>query len=110
MRKAKFITLVFLWLFSLILPAVAQEAKESLRDPTRPLGLSVQKTAEARLELQAIFIRDKSKEAVINGQSVREGDSVSGALITGIDEKTVSYRKAGKSGKLKLRDSVFPGN
>lgn len=121
MRKVKFIFVKFIlvkFVFALALPAMlmlvrpvwAQDAQESLRDPTRPLGFAAQKAAEARLELQAIFIRDNTKEAVINGKSVSVGESVSGAVVTKIDEKSVRYRKAGKTGTLKLRESVFPGN
>jgi hypothetical protein len=88
----------------------AEEKQEKLRDPTRPLGLIAQKEAGVKLELQAVFIRDNSREAVINGRRVNVGDNIFGALVVRIDEKSVTYRKEGKIGKLVLRDSVFVTN
>lgn len=69
-------------------------------DPMRPPGMA-SVTSEnkapttASFVLQQIKISADSRSAVINGQLVREGDSVSGAEVTKItsDKVVLKYRK-----------------
>lgn len=106
MRLSK--ALIKFLLFAVV-PVFAEEAaqNEQLRDPTQPLGYVTKKVAEEKLELQAIFVRGKQREAVINGQQVSVGDVVKGAEVLGINDKSVVYRRKGVTGRLDLRASVI---
>lgn len=97
-----------LWMLLASVPiSHAGEQREKLRDPTEPLGFVTQKAAQSKLELQAVFIRGNTREAVINGKRVKVGDSIGGATVLSIDEKSVAYRRHGSSVRLHLRDSVI---
>ena len=85
----------------------AEEQSEKLRDPTQPLGFVAQKATLPKLELQAVFIRGDIREAVINGKRVKIGETVAGAEVLTIDDKSVAYRRNGVIAKLSLRDSVI---
>ena len=88
----------------------ADNSKESLRDPTRPLGAFAIKAAKAKLDLQALFLRDASREAVINGKRVKVGGVVNGVYILKINEKSVEYQRDGITRTLYLRASVIEKN
>lgn len=69
-------------------------------DPTRPPGMGgVVSTQEApkktSFTLQQIKVSADSRSAVINGQLVKEGDSVAGAKVMKItsDKVVLKYRK-----------------
>lgn len=69
-------------------------------DPTRPPGLGSfeskkEPVKRTSFKLQQIKISAGSRSAVINGQIVREGDSVSGAEVLKItsDKVVLKYRK-----------------
>lgn len=88
--------------------SVADEAQtRPLRDPTQPLDFVAQKATQTKLELQAVFIRGNSKEAVISGKQVGVGGKVLGAEILAINEKSVVYRREGTTGRLQLRDNII---
>ncbi len=64
-----------------LLLAVSVSA-QPLRDPTRPLDYRVvapTQTGEPQWELHSILISEQRKVAVINGQSLREGEVIAGS-------------------------------
>lgn len=76
-------------------------------DPTKPLGYSDPGKIRKTLVLQAIFNRSGSMEAIVNGKSVKPGDSVLDAKIVSIHSKHVVYVRGGEKLKLSLRKNVF---
>jgi MSHA biogenesis protein MshK len=88
----------------LLLAAVCCNAAETLRDPTRPfVAQSPAQIVNARFSVNAIFVSDDRRIAVVNGQRVKPGDTVGGAKVVEIsgdevrlvyDGKTISVRLA----------------
>ncbi|MFL0799981.1 MAG: hypothetical protein K6L80_06015 [Agarilytica sp.] len=78
-----------------------------LVDPTRPLGYSAKGSPHSTLKLQAIFFGDDRKEAIINGRSVKEGDSIQGKRIVKIRHDAIVIEKNGGLRTLVLRPSIF---
>lgn len=70
-------------------------AESSLRDPTTPLVASTSGQSESRLQLQSILTGAGSKLAIINGETVREGDTLPGrrdVVIERIEKQQVIVR------------------
>lgn len=91
------------------LPVVAAKQHingEYLRDPTQPLFYSVASSPKQALKLQGIVKRNNSKEAIVNGQRVKEGAAVAGARILAIEEKYILVLQNGSETKIWLRPSV----
>ncbi len=59
---------------------------ELLRDPTRPYSVMpvVMPAIAASFTVTAIFMSDKRRVAIVNGQRVSEGDQVDGATVVEI--------------------------
>ncbi len=70
-----------------------------LRDPTRPPGYAADSNPNP-WELNAIFSSSDRKIAVINGVSVKEGDTIGNAKVTSINENSVVID--GSEGKMTL--------
>lgn len=86
-------------------------AKErTLPDPTRPLGFTSSPTAVKNFNLQAIFFGDGRKEAIINGQSLTEGEFLGNYRIKRITAREVHYQLNGKTYIKSLRPSIFKKN
>ncbi len=78
-----------------------------LVDPTLPLGYSGKGKQQSALKLQAIFLGDNRKEAIVNGVSVREGDRLQGKRIVKIKHDAIVIEKNGSFRTLALRPSIF---
>lgn len=100
----------------LLSPAVAVAGDpaapaEELVDPTRPVAFVASQNgprqAEKKLQLQAIYVGEKRREAVINGRTVKVGDTVEQVKILAIGPGRVSYAKNGTQGELVLLPRVL---
>lgn len=85
--------------FFLLLQANAEGA-----DPTRPPNFNVGQESARVInnvwELEAIFISSQKKIAIINGQTVQEGDPIMGAIVYSIEPNVVQLD--GSSGRITL--------
>ena len=79
---------------------------QSLRDPTQPLKFEKKKSTVS-LTLQAIFTKNGSKRAVINGVILEQGDSYRAYKIIKISSSSVQYEFSGVKGELKLRPNLI---
>ncbi len=79
----------------------------SLKDPTQPIGYSASAKRKPSLKLQAIFWGANRKEAIVNGQSVKEGDTVLGKRIVKIKQKEIVVENSSGRFTLVLRPSIF---
>jgi hypothetical protein len=66
----------------LILPLTV--VAKQLRDPTQPPNFSSTESVSGGLRIDGIFIGAHSKNVIINGLTLKEGDSIQGANITAI--------------------------
>ncbi len=78
-----------------------------LKDPTQPLGYNASVKRKPSLKLQAIFLGANRKEAIVNGQSVKEGDTVLGKRIVKIKQKEIVVENSSGRFTLVLRPSIF---
>ncbi len=78
---------------------------EELRDPTRPHTYKAGRTVEGvpSFSVNAIFVSDDRRLAIINGQRVRVGDSVSGATVVSIQKEQVTLSVSGKQFTARLK-------
>ncbi len=81
--------------------------RTALVDPTLPLGYSAKGTQRSALKLQAIFFGNNRKEAIVNGVSLKEGDSIQGKRIVKIKHDAIVIEKNGGLLTLVLRPSIF---
>ncbi len=79
----------------------------TLVDPTLPLGYNAKGKQQSSLKLQAIFLGDNRKEAIVNGVSVKEGDRLQGKRIVKIKNDAIVIEKNGGFRTLVLRPSIF---
>lgn len=86
---------------------VSAKELRAVIDPTRPLGYRASSIQKSPLKLQAIFWGQGRKEAIVNGQSVKEGDSVQGKRIVQIKPQAIVYENNGGRYTLLLRPSIF---
>lgn len=94
-----------------ILPATATESETPILDPTRPVNFVAPKTRQGQaqeqsLRLQAIFWGPGRAEAVINGRSLRPGDTLERARIIAIFPGRVLYERGGVQAELVLRPAL----
>ena len=76
------------------------DGAELLRDPTRPYSgtPSVVKSArDTSFRVTAIFISEKRRVAIVNGQRVGEGDQVDGATVIEILANSLRLNLRGKA-------------
>lgn len=117
----KLIASVLLVVIQVIVPAntYAQDnARQPGRDPTRPLGyqLVAGKTSvvkEAELKLSSVLISAQRKLAIINGQSLREGQTIpgtQGVVLVGIYPRGVTVAQGERRWELKMAPSVIKKN
>lgn len=85
----------------LLLPAWAYAL-----DPTRPsttlVSAAAERQAPAALHLQAIFRSAQSARAVLNGQSLRVGDTLADARVLAINTNSVLIERDGQQQMLRL--------
>lgn len=82
-----------------------------LSDPTRPLQETVptQRVLPA-LKLNSVLISEQRRLAVINGQTVAEGEQVGGAKVLRISSDRVLLQRAGQPVEIRLHSSVIRSN
>ncbi|HSX83959.1 MAG TPA: hypothetical protein VLE50_01075 [Cellvibrio sp.] len=89
----------------LLFLAAASLADERLRDPTQPLSYSVSGPKAQTLVLNSILISSERKLAIINGQTLRENDVISGSngvRIKHISANEVQLQQGTRQWKLSL--------
>ena len=106
------LSLAFLLLVGSFVGAKAVEAKtyrlasgEELIDPTLPQGWQAYKQAKGpaqQFKLSYILNADQRRQAIVNGQRVSEGDTVSGAKVERIQEGAVVLLVDGERQTLRL--------
>lgn len=92
----------------LLLALTSAASAEELRDPTRPhTSNRVERTVDGvpSFSVNAIFVSDDRKLAIINGERVQIGDVVSGATVVDIQKEQVTLSVSGRQliAKLKTR-------
>jgi len=90
----KFSIIASLLFLTALAPAFAQDSNSQRKDPTRPPSVIIEQLApviehESGLKLSAIFKRDTSLYAVINGQIFSQGDDVNGMKVEKISQHRV---------------------
>ena len=100
MHKGLLIFIIFIGV------TVFANAEKSLRDPTRPLTFT-EKSERVQLNLQAIYLKNGSKRAVINGTLVSEGERFQSHLIKVIEKNRVVYQYQGQTSVLRLRPNLI---
>lgn len=81
----KWLSCVALILMSINLLAETNAPGDAVRDPTTPLGHVVSSAVNAEavvLELNSVLISSRRKIAIINGDTLREGQQLPGSNIT----------------------------
>lgn len=108
---------VFFLVLCTSLSYAQNETTKPERDPTRPLGYqSVSgkggKAKAAALRLSSVLISAQRKLAIINGQSLREGQSIPGsnAMLVSIHTQGVWVEESGRRWELRLAPSVIKKN
>lgn len=99
-------------LFLSSLPLAAEPfSAVKLSDPTRPLQETVSTQRELpALKLNSVLISKQRRLAVINGQTVAEGEQVSGAKVLRISSDRVQLQRAGQSVEIRLHSSQIRSN
>lgn len=94
--------------------AVNVQAQESVTDPTRPLGFAGSSgtgvaNAQESIQLTSILISSDRKVAIINGQPLRENQTLKGvgALVKRIDADTVTLQQNGKTWRIALHNTAI---
>jgi len=91
----------------LLLACGAAAAQDGLGDPTRPTPLRaaapVEAAAAPQWRLQSTLVAAQRRVAVINGRTVREGETVDGARLVEVRPDGVSLERAGRTFELTLR-------
>ena len=91
---------------ALLLAAASIVSAEELRDPTRPHTYTVERATVAgvpRFSINAIFVSDERRLAIINGERVQVGDRVSGATVVSIEKEQVTLSVSGKQFTARLK-------
>jgi MSHA biogenesis protein MshK len=90
----------------LLVASSSADAAEEFRDPTRPHTYNrVEQTVDGvpSFSVNAIFVSDERRLAIINGERVRVGDSVSGATVVSIQKEQVTLSVSGKQITARLK-------
>ncbi|MDJ0919133.1 MAG: general secretion pathway protein GspB [Woeseiaceae bacterium] len=89
----------------LLFGLVSVVSAEELRDPTRPHTYKPGRTVEGvpSFSVNAIFISDDRRLAIINGERVRVGDVVAGARVVSIEKEQVTLSASGKQFTARLK-------
>ena len=108
----KYTGLIFACLSIMIL---CRQVNADPLDPTRPLGygqsvrVEASKKEEVTIVLNSILIASDRKIAIINGQQLREGETVKsvGAQIKKIEADAVTLQQGGKVWRLPLNTTII---
>jgi MSHA biogenesis protein MshK len=89
------VTMLVGFYVSIIAPA---QSADTLRDPTRPYTPPAQSgIAQKQFVVNAIFVSEDRRIAIINGKLVTQGDAVDGAEVIEILNDSVRLDNHGKS-------------
>ncbi len=92
-----------------IKPVPIKEVKAAPAQPTSPPKLPPQeKEKEVPLRLEMLLMIDDKMIAILNGQSVKEGDKVGEEVVAKIDSDRVLLKKNGKQRTIKLDPFSIP--
>lgn len=80
-----------------------QKSKEGLRWENNPFVQPVEETSIHDLNLMAIVFREGDAAALINGQVVREGETIGFSEVVHITKKTVTLRNENGVYRLALK-------
>lgn len=83
---------------------------QALEDPTRPPGASLLTSAEADatgMQLTSILVSAGRRLAIINGQTVRQGQQVGNARVVKIEPTAVIVVQNGERKRLALLPSTI---
>ncbi len=83
----------------LLFGPIPTDGAELLRDPTRPYSgkpVVVVSAKDTSFRVTAIFISEKRRVAIVNGQRVSEGDRVDGASVVEILANSLRLNLRGK--------------
>lgn len=103
------------WIIMLVILAILQAGTaraQELQDPTKPAryraapAAQQQEQATGELQLESIIYSAERRRAVINGQSLSEGDRIGEALLQRIDRYSVVVRLDGENRVLQLNSAV----
>lgn len=91
---------------AVLMPATA--GADGVRDPMRPPVAPAAQAARAVAApvLQAVFHAAGRRVAVVNGRTVREGDTVAGLFVESIGTDSLRYRQGNRRGELRLGPST----
>ena len=89
----------------LLFGLISMVSAEELRDPTRPHTSQPGRTVEGvpSFSVNAIFVSDDRRLAIINGERVQVGDVVSGARVVSIQKEQVTLSASGKQFTARLK-------
>jgi len=102
------LTLCLLWAVTALSPVRAQELPDPTRPPPeagQPVGGAESDLPKASLlpQLQSVLIGSHGREvAVIDGQTVRKGEKINGAVLVKVSKDRVVLRRGGKDQVLTL--------
>jgi MSHA biogenesis protein MshK len=100
-------------IFLAIFFAIGAQAQEPVTDPTKPLGFSGSGTstinAQDSIQLTSILIAEDRKVAIINGQTMRENQTLKGigATVKKIDADAVTLQQNGKVWRVALNSTAI---
>jgi hypothetical protein len=93
---------------------VCAQAQEAVTDPTKPLGFSGATNAtggkaQETIQLMSILIAEDRKVAIINGQALRENQTLKGvgATVKKIDADAVTLQQNGKVWRVALNNTAI---
>lgn len=89
------------WVLGLTLCVVAVPLV-AFEDPTRPAGAVAAKSKRQTLKLESVLLSGERKIAVINGRAYQQGDSVHGALLRTVNQRSVILERGNKQETLTL--------
>ena len=90
----------------LLISMTSAVSAEELRDPTRPHTYDrVERTVDGvpSFTINAIFVSDDRRIAIVNGERVRVGDTVSGATVVSIQKEQVTLSVSGQKFTARLK-------
>lgn len=93
--------------------AITVQAQEPVADPTRPLNFvgvpGVAGNEQETIQLTSILIASDRKVAIINGQSLRENQTLKGvgAVVKKIDADAVTLQQNGKVWRVALNNTAI---
>lgn len=85
---------------AIALAFAASSQADELVDPTRPVNLAPATVSQdleqsPALKLETVVVSPYRRVAIINGNTLRQGDSIAGAILEEIGKDSVTLRRNG---------------